>query len=411
MKKIWYVICFLLVSCGGAQIFASVPHLNLFNPYDRVVLPPERNGVCWQLWAGFEGLVGQRSFQAAEDQFGNSHCFRKRCDVLQLYQDEQDFLAALKGDDFATQAAQLAQQFNIDDDDGTEGLFIPRGKFEIHNFWLSARRYLSHGFSVSVHLPIISMKLKDVTWEPSPHNTNTSFDSQITNDFIAAIERVGDLTGIIWWAHNFPQGRPLLQNVYLGARAGLVLPTGEKTDEDVMLGLALGHDAGTGLVFGGTMELSFCNYYLFGIAAEFLSLFGSTRCRRIKTDLAQTDLIFLSKVNTFADPGFIQHFTLYGKADYFVRGLSLGVWYQFTKQQETTLYLGTYHFNAAIANTAEELQPWTNHSVIFTASFDFFDRRCGSSWWPWLEVFYKHGFNGSRTVAADTIGAVFSVDF
>lgn len=408
----------------AASARATTPHLNLFNPYDRVVLPPERPCVAWQVWGGFEGVVHARSFQADENEFGIARSFCKRVGVLQLYQDEQDLLAALKGDDFLVVRSQLAQQFNIDDDNGTLGLFIPHGDFGVQNFWLSARYYLPHGFSLSVHLPIMKMQLKNVWWEPSPRAVDTAFDGSITDDFIAMIERagninlydwsragVGDLTGLVWWAHNYPQMRPFLQNVYLSSRLGLVAPTGKKTDENVMLGLPFGNDAGMGVLFGATMELSLCNYWLFGIDAEFLSLFGDTRVRRIKTDPAQTDLAFLSKACVFLDPGFIQHFTLYGRADHFVGGVSLGVAYQYTKQQDSKLYLGTYHFDPAVANSAEEWLSWTNHSVIFTASFDAFTGDNDPHNKPWLEVFFKHGFNGSRTVAADTVGFVLAVDF
>ena len=423
MKKIIYYMSFVVVIIAFKQVCATTPHVNLFNPYDRMVLPPDRPCMCWQVWAGFEGLISQRSFQAEEDEFGNSNCFRKRADVLQLYQDEQDLLAALKGDDFLAQASQVGQQFNIDDDNGTEGLFIPQGRFEMLNFWFSVRRYLSHGFSVSAHLPVVKYALKDVVWNPSPRNSNTSFDSQTTNDFVAMIEKVGninlydwsragigDISGIVWWAQNFPQGRPFLHNVYLGFRTGLVFPTGKHTDENVMLGLPFGYDAGTGILFGGTLELSYFDYALLGIDAEFLALFGETRQRRIKTDLAQTDLVFLTKVNTFVEPGFIQHFTLYGKLDRFCGGISLGAAYQYTKQLESKIYLGSNHFNPVIANTAEELQDWTNHSAIFTATFDFFNGDY-DPYKPWIEVFYKHGFNGSRSIAADTLGVVVAIDF
>ena len=422
MKNIKKIAVMLLSVVSGT--FASPPRLNLFNPYDCLVMPPARPDVCWQPTIGYEGSFQTRSYQADEDELGNSQCFRKRADVLQLYQDKQDLLAALKGDDFTTEMGQLAQKFNLDDDDGTFGLFVPCGDLDIHNILLSVRRYLSHGFMVSAHLPVLSMKLKDVTWRPAAENTNETFDSQVTNDLISDIETIGsinlhgwdrtgagDLALMVWWNRYFPQARPFLQNVEIGLRLGLTFPTGKDTDEDVLLGLPFGYNAGAGIIAGGNLEFWFCDYYRFGVDAELLQLFGETRDRRIKTDLAQTDLVFLSKVCAFTEPGFTQHFTLYGQAAQFCRGLSARIAYQYTKQQEDKLFLGTDHFDCVIANTAESLQDWTTHSIVFNVDYDFFDGCECAAYKPYISVFIKHGFNGSRAILTSTAGAIFSIDF
>lgn len=412
----------VLSLCG--QITAGIPHLNLFNPYDWLVRGNDRAGACWQWTVGYEGEFNQRSYQADEDENGNSNCFRKRADVLQLYQDEQDLLAALKGDEFTTELGQLSTKFNLNDDDGTYGLFIPCGSFNVHNILLSARYYLSNAFYVSAHLPIVSMELKDVAWNPSPKNTNQTFDSQITEDLVTDIEQigninlhnwkrtgVGDLALMGWWGRDFHQTRPFLQNVYLGLRGGLIFPTGKDTDENVMLGLPFGHDAGVGILGGGHLEMTFCDYYHFGIDGELLHLFGETRDRRIKTDAAQTDLVFLSKVCAFAEPGFTQHFTLYLGAEDFCWGLSTRLAYQYTRQQEDKLFLGSDHFDSVTANSAESLQDWTTHSLVFNIAYDFYREGCDPAFRPHISFFVKHGFNGSRAILADTIGGVLSVAF
>jgi hypothetical protein len=425
MKKIIKKICFWLSFCGNIVVFAIVtPPMNLFTPYDRLMTPPISPCVCWQVYGGYEGVLSQRSFQADEDEFGNFHCFRKRADVLQLYQDEQDLLAALKGSDFTTALAQLAQKFNIDDDNGLEGLFIPSGTFDVNNFMLSARRFLNYGFSVSAHLQILSMKLKEVSWRPSPQNSLTGFDGNVTDDFVAAVEAagdinlynwerkgVGDIAALVWWEQDFPQARPLLKNVNLGLRTGLLFPTGKQLDEDVMLGVPFGGGAGVGILGAGTLEMSFCSWYLFGIDAELTYLFGKTRSRRIKTDPAQTDLTFLTKACVYTEPGVLQHFTLYGRFDHFVGGVSAQVAYQYTKQQDTDIFFGTSKYDVAIARRAESLESWTNHSVVFSFDFDFCNSRNEPGYNPYLSVFYKHGFNGSRAVLFDTMGCLLAVDF
>lgn len=424
-KKLFLFTGFFgLLGCGLSTIDAGTPRLNLFNPYDVLVLPPERPDVCWQATFGYEGAFSVKAYQADEDENGNSQCFRKRADALQLFQDEQDFLAGLKGDEFESSYSQFAQKFNLDDDDGTFGLYIPCGKFKMNNYMFSLRRYLPHGFTVGAYLPVISMKLENVTWRPAPNNNNTTFESQITNDLITDIENladinlrgwdrtgVGDFALLTHWSHCFPQARPLLKNVDFGLKAGLTFPTGKHANEDVLLGLPFGYNAGVGILFGGKLELWLADYYRFGIDAELLQLFGETRERRIKTDLAQTDLLFLQKVCAFTEPGFTQHFTLYLEAAQFCYGLSARFAYQYTKQQEDKLFLGTDHFDCVIANTAESLQEWTTHSLVWNIDYDFYNGCDCAAYKPYVSLFVKYGFNGSRALLASTAGAIFSIDF
>ena len=425
MKKVGIIFLLMTLLFAGDSIFAGTPHLNLFNPYDWLITPPDRPCGSWQIEVGYEGLVHQKSYQADEDINGVSRCFRKKADVLQLYQDQQDFLAALKGPGFATALAQLSQEFNIDDDDGTQGLFIPCGKFDLNNILVSAYGYLPYGFIVSFHMPILSYRLKDVFWKASPLNTNTTFESQIeVNNFINAVEQagninlynwreegIGDIAFLVRWARHFPQMRPLLQNVYLSFRTGLTIPTGKRSDQNVLLGLALGNDASAGILIAGTLEMLFCHNYLFGVDAELLHLFGDTRPLRIKTDPAQTDLVFLNKACAYTEPGFTQHFSLYGKGYFWDSGVSVMAAYQYTKQQESKLYLTTDQFDPVIANSAEKIQTWTTHSAIFSANFDFYNECDNSCWKPYISILYKHGFNGSRAILADTITAIFAVTF
>lgn len=421
MKKYSIIVCGLLVLANS--LFAGTPHLNLFNPYDWLITPPDRPCGSWQVEVAYEGAFDQHSFQADEDSKGISHSFRKRADVLQLYQDQQDFLAALKGPGYENALAQLSQQFNIDDDNGTQGLFIPCGTFDFNNLMISAYHYLPSGFIVQLHLPILSYRLKNVRWKPSPLNTNTSFDSQIlVHEFIAAVGRagninlydwsragIGDLAALVRWAKFFPQARPLLQNVYLSFRTGLTIPTGKHTDPNLLLGLPLGNDANVGILLAGVLEMFFCNYYSFGIDAEFIHLFGDTRNRRIKTDPAQTDLLFLNETCVYFEPGFTQHFSLWAKGYFGRTGAYAMAAYQYIKQQDSKLYLTDDSFDAVIVNTAENVQSWTAHNAIFSINWDLYKNDC--SYHPLFSLLFKWGFNGSRAIVLDTVTALFTVTF
>ncbi len=107
---------------------------NFFNAQDILVVSPGIDiGFKARLNIGFENSFEFDAFQADDD----DQCpdWRKRCNVLQLWQDEQNALAAVKGNDAGTNLGQFAQLFNMDDDNGTHGHFIPCGKTSIKQFF------------------------------------------------------------------------------------------------------------------------------------------------------------------------------------------------------------------------------------------------------------------------------------
>ncbi len=426
---VWGIV--VTTSIITTNVHASSPRLNLFNPYDRLVSTKQTACSDWHIVLALEHAVKAHAYQADEDAFGNSGCFRKRADILQLYQDEQDAIAALKGDTYQTDLSRLAQKFNLNDDNGTHGLFIPTGCLNVDNLMFTGSYYLPYDFALSFYLPFISMSLRNVQWRKSPRNNSQTFDANLVDDLIGDIEKlahinlhdwdrsgVGDLTAIASWERFFPQARPYLRNVFLNIRGGLVFPTGKKTDEDIFFAPAFGNDAGLGIIGGFNLELHFCKNLNFGADVELMNLWGISRMRRIKTDPAQTDLLFLQKVPVCEDPGFVQHFTLYGEAFQFLSTLSARVAYQFTKQEEVKLYLDTDHFShtiannteSLIANNAESLREWTTHSAVFTLSYDFF-KQAQDRFKPHVELTYKHGFNGQRAILLDTVTVLFAVDF
>ena len=77
-----------------SPLFAGAPPLNLFNPYDVLLIPRLWPYTNWQINIADEVATHARSFQADDDDLCDS--WRKRKDILQLWQDEQDALAAVK---------------------------------------------------------------------------------------------------------------------------------------------------------------------------------------------------------------------------------------------------------------------------------------------------------------------------
>lgn len=423
-KKYMPLVFGLTVIALSNQLGAATPHLNLFNPYDVMVMP-ERAAACgFQANVNYEYAFDGHSFQAEEDERGNSNCFRKKADVLQLYQNQQDGIAALKGAAFDSIRGKIAQEFNINDDDGSQGLFIPHGKFDVNNIMLSLRYGIDHRFSVSLHLPILNMHLKHVVWQKAPGNTNESFDANLITDFIHELEvagnmhlfdwhrtGIGDLAGFVWWDQFFPQARPMLRGVNLNARIGFAFPTGKKAEDAYLFCPSFGNGGGVSLIGGGKLELFFTHHIKAGVDVELMHTWGAREELHIKTDPAQTDLLLLDRTCAFKKPGFTQHFTLFLGAQNFYDRLSLITAYQFTKQNESRLFLNSAAHNTETANSAENLWDWTTHSFDFGLSYDMRDYQKPMPWQPYLGIIFKHGFNGSRAILMNSITGMVSLEF
>ena len=402
---------------------ARIPRMNLFTPYDILLAPSFSADWCWFLSATLEHAFKERSYQYDENERGNSNCFRKRADVLQLFQNEQDALAALKGGDPSDYLSKLGQTFNLNDDNETHDLFIPCGTLRADNLLLSAWWSWSPDWAFSLHLPVVFMTLKDVAWLPASSTTLQTFESDFGIDVLQQIQQsgaqslsgwqragLGDLTAQLSWEHSFPQSRPFLKNVLLFARLGAIFPTSKRPDYQLLFGTALGNDSGVGMLVALNLDLNVGKHLHLGVDAEITTLWGTCRMRPIRTNEAQTDLLFLQQAYTLSDPGFTQHFTLYAGGVEFWRGLSVKLAYQYTKRQEDRLYLGSFHYSSFIMNGAESLQEWTAHDLIGVISYNF-NEATDDALTPSLSLFLKHGFNGQRAVLFDSVALQASLAF
>lgn len=398
------ITAFLLVSMISG-IFATT-NSNLFQPYDILLRPRMPRNSCWHLSVAYEGSFDECSFQAEENEYEEE--FRKCRKILQLFQDEQDAIAALKGADFDRSRGELATLLNRHDDTGAHGLFVPEADLDIHNIMVSGYYFISPTTNLEAHLPIIAMDLEKVRWREK--NSENLFEDLRIDDFISQLERVGaidlgpwdrsgvgDLAVLLSWRRAFSQGKPFLRSVTTGIRGGFILPTGKDADEDRLLALPFGHGAGFGLLANGFIEARVLPKIRFGIDLEFTHLIGDSRPRRIKTDEAQTDLLFLTKINTYREPGFKQHYTLYGQYIDILPCVSARLAYQFTRQEDSRIFLGSDRFDSRLANSAESLFEWTTHSIVTDLSYEPL-----TGCWPSLSLLVKHGFNGQRAILIDS---------
>jgi hypothetical protein len=404
--------------------YGLIPRLNLFDPYDVLLQPPKMPNTCFQFTVAYETNVGDAcSFQAEDDFFDEcDEEWRKRADILQLYQDFQDPCAAFRGVNVDNDFDDIMQFCDMLSDTGSQALYKPDADLDVHNILLSARYHFALGLSAELHLPVIKMKLDNICWKPLDRElVQESFDSVL--DPIRALERagnrqllhgwersgVGDLSALISWRRYFPQAKPVLKNVYLSLRGGLVFPTGEESNQNILLGLPFGHDAGVGILADGLLEVWLGSFLRLGFNSRFTHFVGDERERRIQTDRIQTDLIFLQKADSYFEPGFLQHYTLWAQGANLLPGLSARIAYQYTRQEDTEVYLDTWDFDPIVADNAESVQEWKTHNLVVDMTYDWY-RPC-SNMHPSFQFFFKHGFNGERAILLDTVGFGVSLSF
>jgi len=194
-------------------------------------------------------------------------------------------------------------------------------------------------------------------------------------------------------------------------RLSISAPTGKKADEDLLFAFPFGNDGGVAIIPAIGLDLRFGQYLRLGGDIQLMHIFDSINCRRIKTDVAQTDLLFAAKVKTLKEFGWTQEFNLYAQLWQFYRGLSLRIDYQYIKHFDDKLWLYSEDFDPVVANTAESLLESTMHGAILNAIYDV--NYNGACVWgsPYINIFGKVGFNGKRAILGNTFGIMISLSF
>jgi len=405
---------FIALMCVSSSVFS----MNLRVFYDTFLRP-----VVWEDSRFCFAVKGQTGFST----IAFDGCERTS-NVLRIWDKSQNAIKMLDG--FCPESTIGQMRTRIDaNDDGVRGHYLVCGDLDVKaklefSWWF----YFYEHFSLSFHLPYFYMQLKNVVWQEQTKSITADdfrVKQYLTNNFIKNVcdlgcldicgwtrHGVGDLLVLLEWMRNFPQPKKFLKNVRLSARAGLTLPSGKRTDEDKIFAFAFGNDGATGLLVGGGLDLNLGDYLKGGLDVQILYPFGNTKCRRIKTHCDQTELLLLRKVDAFKEFGITQRFNLYLEIFKPFGGLSLKSGYQYMRHSEDFLYIRTGEFSNVIANSAESLEEWTMHSLIFNLNYDFFtgqeDERTVH---PYFAIFAKIPFNGMRVAMERTVGLMLSVDF
>ena len=394
--------------------------MSLLRPYDVMIRPPLKPGGIFQA-----ALMAEHGFNDR----GYNNC-GDHVNALQIWNGEQDALKMLNGFPVASPQGMLATLLAADgaNDDGIRGHFIVTGDLNVDSFAVTSHVNFLNSWYISAYLPIYNMKLKNVCWQNqtlSLSEGDLSVQQNLTNSFFKNVfalgdglylgdwtrTGIGDLVVMMDWQSDFAQYKPLLKNTRVNWRVGVNFPTGLREDENKIFAVPFGGDGGYGLIFGFGLELTYGSYVKLGGDVELQQLFGNTRCRRIKTNPEQTELLLLAKTQVFKNYGLLQRFNLWAKVCNFW-GCGLQVGYQFLKRGDDSFALRSQDYSTNVANTAISLEDWTVHTAVVKVTYDFAEYVMPQAKVrPYISVFSRVPFNGKRAAVAPTIGGLIAIDF
>lgn len=405
----------LSIACA-LIVYTASNAMNVSNPHDIFFRPPVLEEQRQQLYFWTECGVKQTAYC----------CNGKTTNVLKYLDYDQNALAMLNGFDDESPIGQKRAQLNVVDD-GVRGHYCVSGDFSAPlNLALAWRMFFNNHLTLGVYLPIRYMQLKNVAWQNQTKmvdNQDARVKEFLTNDFFNNVKTlgnglelcdwsrmgVGDLEIILEYLRNYPQDKAMLRNVLVDLRAGLTFPSGKSADVDKIATIPFGYDGAMTTLFGGGLELLYGTWFKLGFDVELTHIFGNSKTRRIKTAEDQTEFLLLEKNRAYIDWGMRQQFTLYAELYHFLKGFSFKVGYRFFKQGDSVISLCGNEFSPAIANSAKSLEDWTAHDVLMKLSYDFsYDYDTVN---PGFAIFARIPFDGKRSIVANTIGIMASIDF
>jgi hypothetical protein len=411
LKLVFCCVWYSVVLRGG------LCPVNVMHLYDPLIRPFFWQDKCWQVL-----VVGEAGVENARGYNFKGH----KSNPLAIWQCDQNALAMLNGADPQSPIGQLRNSINASDD-GVRGHLTASADFKIvASAGVGVRRRLGWGFEITSYLPVYSMKLGNIVW--SDHTLDrTSQDIRVktllTDNFVENVRQLsgmnigsswhrtgfGDWTSFIEWNRLFPQYRALVHYVIVNSRVGLVIPTGLRQDYDRLFAVPFGTNGAIGIPFGGGLDIALGDLVTVGLDVQLAVYCGISKVRPVKTDPAQTDLLFIQKAHTYIDIGMDQRFELYAQIN--SHGCIAKLGYQYLKHGDDYLSLKCCDAHGQVANTAIQLFDWTMHHLFATLSYN---PKCVGMWKtvrPHFTLFSRVPFNGKRSVLQPTIGFSIGADF
>jgi len=309
------------------------------------------------------------------------------------------------------------------------------GEFKIWEVVFSFYQNFTRGFFLHVHAPFRKVELRSINFRDASDNIDENCANTTCPHFVSAhtywkaflnlfeeilqqhnlkfqknvcCRGVGDVSLALGYTINYEEA-DYLDFVDATVKAGVILPTSKKRNEDLAFSIPVGYNGHTG--FFGELDLALGIYDWATIGTNVNIKWFNRRYRtiRVKTAREQNSLIKLAKDTARIKHGGIYNVGTYFKADHFVAGLSFLVGYSYTtkKDDELDCFKNTC-IDCQIASTDCARREWHMHTVHFWAEYDF--TKEGNSIGPRVNAFYNYVAGGKRIFKTGVGGLGFGFD-
>ena len=279
-------------------------------------------------------------------------------------------------------------------------------------------------FFLGMAMPLHSARVDEVTWSDLTDVTadadNQTWKDNLTSKLVAYTKAVGNLAIDGWlkrglgdtviyagWSNSLHQGDGAIRKVDVHASAGLSLPTGSNRDYNNCFSMPFGNDGSWGIPLSAGFSATVGEDVKLGSNLDFLWLASTSKIRRLKTDLDQSDYLILTTGDVTTKPGFT--FKANAHATYRCsESCKLSMSYQYIQHEKDTLKAAPTGYDVAVINSLKSLNAWSSQDLKFKVHFeghfgnDDEDTRDGSE--VNLSLFYKMPLAGTRSVANSSVG-------
>ncbi|MFH1832089.1 MAG: hypothetical protein ABH827_04800 [bacterium] len=317
------------------------------------------------------------------------------------------------------------------------------GKLKVDDIALTVKQTIFSGFYIQAYLPVRRIKIDQVTatnlGAPTIAGGIVMADFLTTADGLPEILRENGYASFttfkesvfkktetpefllsVGWQGQGDQEFGIVDKVRGFMQAGIIVPTGEKKNEDLLFAIPIGYNKFWGVNCQLGAEVAFWKFVVLGASAGTTMFFSEVRDIRMKTNSAQTGWFMLGKGMSKVDQGSMWDLTGYVKADHVVADLSFIAGYSFNRQEDTQLhvkddkFLSTYVAQQralvppvlvskdSIVNSDKRLRGWNQHVLHLMAEYSAGPD--AKSWFsPIVRFEYSYPIAGRRAFATDML--------
>lgn len=420
----------LMLSAGlalAAQQIAAFAPSTAIRPHDQVMRLSVIKNKKYRVKVAVESTMKDRPYNMEQ----------RSTNALTVHDKDQATIVMLSkpvaSDKKAAADKVLRRMFNPADD-GVRGHLKPKGSYSEISVMPTLGASVEFAglpghFGVDLHVPVVRKQIS-ITGMEDQTNTNVVplvADFRVAGEMPNMQQNIADIGGLstgkwmtvglgdtavmLSWRNWFRQEKELVKGVELFAQLGVTLPTGKERNEDHAFSMPLGSDGAFGIPVGMGLNVQFINTIRAGLNVDFLAYLDKTKTRRLKTIAPQTELFLLNKGSASRDYGLNWQFYLYLQSRHFISGLSAKAAYQYLRHDSDKLTpRDNSGFSYDVINTANSLQDWNAHNVIFSVDYDHV-KSSDHLVVPQLSMFYKMPVGGRAVIAAQTVGVQMGVCF